>query len=332
MKKTLWLLLALPIALTGLLSACGSPQVVYVTATPSPAPAITYVVVTSEPPTPTFTPSPSTMPEADRIPVLSPLEVSEERPGGYTTFYIKIPFSDADGDATLVDWEIVSSTGTGLQVEDGTVDASAVVQKYGTSVTGTWECGEEEYEVVLQITIGDAAGHVSAPQQVTLDCPGVEPTVTPTPSITPTPENTSTPEPTWTPWPTEPPPGPAKVRGSLPDSIPCMSIGEGACEWSYVVTFTNESGTNGTIGQIGRRYVDVNGDVWWSESGEWHDEVIVVWAHGSETYDSWVRTYGTGDPGDPDLRGGTLIVSWKGKDSLGNAFSGSVSSHLEAEP
>lgn len=319
MTKTHVLFLILLVALIGL-TGCGSPRVVYVVATPSPAPAVTYVVVTPEPPTPTSTPSPTTMPEADRIPVLSPLEVSEEKPGGYMTFQIKIPFSDADGDATLVDWEIVSSTSADVQVEDGTVEANAVVQKYGTSVTGTWECGEEEYLIVLQITIGDAAGHVSAPQQVTLHCPGVEPTVTPTP------------EATWTPWPTQPPAGPANIRGTLPSSIPCLSIGDGACEWSYSVEFYNEGGTNGTIGQIGRRYVDTNGDVWWSESGEWHDEVIVVWAYGTEYYDSWVRTYGTGDPNDPDLRGATLIVSWKGEDAQGNAFSGSVSALLEAEP
>ena len=319
------LLLCVPAAL----GACGAPQVVVVTATPSPAPAITYVVVTPEPPTPTLTPSPTPIPEADRIPVLSPLEVSHEAPGGHMTYFIKILFSDADGDANLVDWEVLSSTSQDVQAEDGTIEASAVVQKYGTSVTGTWECGDEEYLVVLQITVGDAAGHVSAPQQVTLHCPGIEPTVTPTPSVTPTPVDTPTPEPTWTPWPTEPPPGPAKVRGSLPSTIPCTPISGGECEWDWTITFTNESGTNGTIGQISVEYIELDGEVWVRGGGQWSTETIVVWAQGTETYDSWVRSAAGNEC---ELRGATVRVSWKGKDSLGNPFSGTASAILEPEP
>ena len=332
MKKALWMLfLVLPVALAGL-SACGSPRVVVVTATPSPTPAIITVVVTPEPPTPTPTPSPTAMPEQERIPVVSPITLSGTKNGDLLEYSIHVPFKDADGDASRVHHEIVSSTSADVHVEDGTVEVDPAVQQHGSSVEGTWECGEEKYTVVLAITIQDAAGHASAPQQVTIDCPGVEPTATPTPVDTPTPEPSPTPEATWTPWPTEPPLGPAEIRGSLPDSIPCDSMGEGSCEWNWTITFTNESGTNGTIGQIGRRYVDVNGQEWISESGEWQTEEIVVWAYSTNSYSSWVRTYGDHGPDEPDLRGATLIVSWKGQDSQGNAFSGSTTAVLAAGP
>lgn len=122
-----------------------------------------------------------------------------------------------------------------------------------------------------------------------------------------------------------PPTGPAVVTSTLPGAIPCDPSGDG-CDWEYEVTFTETNGLAVTVQRIGRRYVDLRGSVWASESGEWHDETIEIEPYGTDTYSSWVRD-GGGDP--PDLDGATLIVSWSGVDADGNPFSGEVRSTLQ---
>jgi len=120
----------------------------------------------------------------------------------------------------------------------------------------------------------------------------------------------------------------------MPKTIPCTpwvnaSVSDG-CKWEYEVTFTEKRGGNATIERIGRRYVDTKGKVWTSGDGEWFDYTIDVPAKGSATYDSWVRTYPSGDP--PDLRGATLKVSYSGTDESGRKFSGSVAAKLARSP
>jgi hypothetical protein len=115
------------------------------------------------------------------------------------------------------------------------------------------------------------------------------------------------------------------IEAIMPDVIPCDPWGEEGCRWDFMVTFTEGKGIAATIEQIGRRYIDVRGGVWISNSGEWFDKTIEVPAGGSATYDSWVRTK---HDSDGDLRGGTVVVSYKGIDERGNAFSGSVSASL----
>jgi hypothetical protein len=95
------------------------------------------------------------------------------------------------------------------------------------------------------------------------------------------------------------------------------------------VTFTEKNGVTATIDRMGRRYIQPDGDVWVSGSGEWFDKTVVMNAHGSNTYSSWVRTT---NGGDSDLRGGTLVVSYSGSDENGYTFSGSVSAKFASAP
>jgi hypothetical protein len=316
------------VALAALLSACGAPQVVVVTATPSLTPAVVTVVVTPEPPTPTVPASPTTMPEEERIPVVSPIVVSRETRPDDVILTMDIPFRDADGDANWVHYTVVSTTNPDIHTEDGTVDVSPEAQKQGSSVTGTWSCGTAEYTVVLAIEIHDAAGHRSVPRQVSLLCPGIEPTATPvpaTPTITPTPEEPPTPEPTWTPAPVEP----AKITGTLPETIPCQPWNSGECLWEWTITFTNDGSVDGTIERISIQYIEPDGTTWIRQGGEWSTEDILVSWYGAASYDSWA---GSDAGSEGELRGATLRVGWEGTDALGNSFSGSTTALLATGP
>ena len=95
------------------------------------------------------------------------------------------------------------------------------------------------------------------------------------------------------------------------------------------MTFTEENGVSATILRIGRRYIDTRGHIWTADSGEWHEETIAIPPQGSNSYNSWVRTRAGSDP---DLRGGTVVVSYSGIDAKGNEIQGSVSSTLARSP
>jgi hypothetical protein len=115
----------------------------------------------------------------------------------------------------------------------------------------------------------------------------------------------------------------------MPKTIPCTLWEPNGCEWDFEVTFTEERGVDATIEKIGRVFVDTKGRVWTVGGDEWSDVTIDVPALGSDTYDSWARTT-NGDS--PDLRGGTVKVSYSGTDASGHAFSGSVTAKLARSP
>ncbi len=149
------------------------------------------------------------------------------------------------------------------------------------------------------------------------------------PLATATPTRTPTPKFTATPLPTNTPPPPAKIQAFMPGIIPCTSWSTNGCQWNYEVIFTEQNGGYATITNIGRRYIDIKGGVWKSSGGEWETQSLGISAHGSNSYKSWVRT----TPGsDPDLNNGRVIVSYEGRDVMGNTFSGSVSAKLAAAP
>jgi hypothetical protein len=158
-------------------------------------------------------------------------------------------------------------------------------------------------------------------------------TPTRTPTLTPTPTNTRTPRPTptntriptRTATPTPIPSGPARVIGSMPDTIPCTPWGSDGCRWDFRVTFTEVNGVPATIERIGQRYADTRGGIWVVGSAEWFDRTIKIPGRGSNTYSSWVRTLFNSDA---DLRGGTVTIGFSGYDANGNSFSGSVSAKL----
>jgi hypothetical protein len=81
-----------------------------------------------------------------------------------------ITFQDADGDATTVHYEVVSTTAKSVYVNDGPVNVSSPSQKSGAAIIGTWTCGTGNYEVTLRVTIIDQKGNASNPMQYTIRC------------------------------------------------------------------------------------------------------------------------------------------------------------------
>jgi hypothetical protein len=126
------------------------------------------------------------------------------------------------------------------------------------------------------------------------------------------------------PTPTPPPTGPANVVASMPDSIPCQPWGENGCRWEYTATFTETEGVSATIEWLKRVHTDRNGTGW---SSDWDGfaKTIHIPGGGSSSYSSWVRTKADDEP---DLRGGTLVISFSGHDANGFSFFGSVSTTL----
>ncbi|MEE8389926.1 MAG: hypothetical protein V3S14_03895, partial [Anaerolineae bacterium] len=103
-------------------------------------------------------------------PVITDVVIRKSTTSSGLVLYQDIYFKDANGDASIVNYEIISSTISNLYIEDGTIDISTGRQKAGTFLTGTWECGDDVYSVVLSVTIIDRSGNHSDPYQYNLDC------------------------------------------------------------------------------------------------------------------------------------------------------------------
>lgn len=126
--------------------------------------------------TATNTPSPSTK---NGIPVVKSVDLRKETSSDGMIIFQEISFQDTDGDLIRADYEIVSSTVSDLQVEGGSIDIPSVIQKKGAVISGEWGCGNESYEVTLQVTLTDKLGNQSNPVEYTMVC-GSDLTSTPT--------------------------------------------------------------------------------------------------------------------------------------------------------
>jgi hypothetical protein len=158
------------------------------------------------------------------------------------------------------------------------------------------------------------------------------PTQTSTPTEIPTSTSTPTRTPTDTPTatPSQTPSGPSEVVAVLPNTIPCKEwSGYGSCKWDFTVTFVEKNGVPATIERIGRLFKTKNGRKYTIGTKEWHNQTILIPGGGSSKYSSWVRT--TPDD-DPDLRAGTVVVSYSGVDANGYKFSGSTQAKLASSP
>jgi hypothetical protein len=122
-------------------------------------------------PTPvaTSTPVPTATP-VRQPPKLYKIELNEYMQDGQQNFEILITYRDPDGDATSVHYEVVETTNSDINVEDGTIEDAPDVQKAGAGLTGNWNCGDGNYTVTLEITLLDRAGNTSNPEQVTISC------------------------------------------------------------------------------------------------------------------------------------------------------------------
>lgn len=125
-------------------------------------------------------------------------------------------------------------------------------------------------------------------------------------------------EPAWVPPPS------AAGEVSNPKSTATINDGD-QLKWDYSVTFSCKGDANATIDRIGERYLDGHGETWTGSSGEWHSTDITVPTQGGIQYSSWVRKR--------ELKDGTLVVGFSGRDAKGSAFEGRVTAKLvEGKP
>ena len=103
-------------------------------------------------------------------PVITNVELIEDRLSGSLIVYQQISFNDLDGDAHYVHYELVRTTSGFVEVKDGDINVRGEQQKSGALITGTWDCGTGTYSVTLQASIWDMAGNQSNARQYTINC------------------------------------------------------------------------------------------------------------------------------------------------------------------
>lgn len=107
-------------------------------------------------------------------PIFESITQREKNSGGQLIINEDIYFSDTDGDAYLIQYELVSISPdlSGIHVQNDSIEASSEQQKNGASKTITWECGStnKTYTVTLQAQIVDQAGNQSDPFNVIFKC------------------------------------------------------------------------------------------------------------------------------------------------------------------
>ncbi|HEX6034860.1 MAG TPA: TIR domain-containing protein [Anaerolineales bacterium] len=152
------------------------PTVVAPLVVPSPTPAPTATstltptstATASQTLTPTETPTPH--PQAPIIDRVEPRK--DMSSGNLTVVEARFYFRDADGDAHGYQHRVISiSPGAEWNMIDGSFDPSPE-QKEGTFTTATWTytCGSDPFEVTMEVTIFDQAGHTSNPVRYTMFC------------------------------------------------------------------------------------------------------------------------------------------------------------------
>jgi hypothetical protein len=131
------------------------------TSTPEPTSTATSIPpsATSVPPTDTPT---------SHAPVIDSVYLREDSSSGNLIIYQDVSFRDEDGDAYFIDFELVSDN-PNLVTRDGPIEALGQ-QETGAIHTGTWHCGDDEYQATLQVTILDRAGNKSNTVEYTMFC------------------------------------------------------------------------------------------------------------------------------------------------------------------
>ena len=104
------------------------------------------------------------------IPYISEVNIRNDVSNGQRVIYQDILYYDWNGDAEVIDFEIISTTNENIFTEDGQVEHSKVEQQEGATLTGTWNCGAETYTVVLEVAIWDKAGNQSNAVEFTMEC------------------------------------------------------------------------------------------------------------------------------------------------------------------
>ncbi len=111
----------------------------------------------------------------------------------------------------------------------------------------------------------------------------------------------------------------ATIVASIPRMIIATHEGE-LLKWDYAVTFRCRGKVSAVVERIGTRYVDAHGDTWTGSGGEWESYSIPVPTRGGVQHNSWVRK--------SELKNGTLVIGFSGRDGQGAAFKGQVTARL----
>jgi hypothetical protein len=161
------------LGLIGILFICVSLYIYFSPKTPSPISTEYFAPTLPSSQIVTISPSepPSALTQVTHIPIIHKVVESEEYKAGDLYLNKDIFFSDVDGDAYSVTYELLSASIAGIEVNNDPIQSSPSEQAIGTYVTGTWDCQKiGSYTIVLKARILDRAGNQSEPVDLTFNC------------------------------------------------------------------------------------------------------------------------------------------------------------------
>jgi hypothetical protein len=103
-------------------------------------------------------------------PEITDVELIVDESSGSLVVYQRISFTDSDGDALRVDYELVSTTGGSIEVRGSDFDIASNQQMLGAHIMGTWYCKGRTYAVTLRASIWDRVGNQSNAWDYTINC------------------------------------------------------------------------------------------------------------------------------------------------------------------
>ena len=128
---------------------------------PTPIPQPTSLLAPT--PVPTFA-------VGSNAPLIIDITHDQQSSDNGSILFLQIHFQDAEGDAVLLDWELVASTLSGVDVDDDSINLPAAKQMAGATAIAVWECGNMSYTVVLSLSILDLAGNRSDAVEYSFKC------------------------------------------------------------------------------------------------------------------------------------------------------------------
>jgi hypothetical protein len=105
-----------------------------------------------------------------QIPIIQNVTLREEYNEKGVIIVQQIRFQDMDGDASFIDYTIVSSTNYDVVANPGKITTLPQQQKNGALIEAGWMCTGKQYSVTLRAVIQDQKGNKSEPYEYTINC------------------------------------------------------------------------------------------------------------------------------------------------------------------